>query len=331
MLQNTLTTFILSIGHSTRVPLPLLLMLCYIVSTTAQTSNNPFELSTSRENDTALYKQQSIGFSLGQLDTATAGILQNPFEIRIIKKPSPPQQPSEIKKKADLPQIFGQSNPIGSKTLRSFLFWILTALFVYLAINLTLFRYFLLRLYKAFINDNFLRLLHRELKGGVVYPYWTFYFFSLLNFGLFLFLLLKHVNLWQHFSDTRILLYCIGGTLFIFFGKQSLLRIISLIFPFQQILEIQSFSITVFSSMLGLALFPLNTFIAFSSESISVSSLYLAIVLIGIVYLFRYLRSIFSASRIIIQYRFHFFVYLCTIELAPVLILVRILYDLAGV
>lgn len=307
---------------------------CLLAAGIAQnTGKNPFELTgrieklpeTSTTDSLVAQPERTLS------DTTLLYTSHNPFEILRGKGEKKTHRTPTESHEEKTTQILGKSNPLGSKELRSFLFWIYTGLFVYLAINLTLFRFFLARIYKAFVNDNFLKLLHRELKGGIIYPYWTFYLFFLFNGALFVFLYTKNAHIWEQFSDMRLLTYCFLGIFTIYSAKQMLLRVLAWIFPFGPVLRVQNFSILVFATILGLILFPLNTFIAFSPEPMPQTSLYLGLAAILLVYIYRYLRGIFSAARFILQYRFHFFMYLCTIEIAPALIIARILYDLTGV
>jgi hypothetical protein len=215
--------------------------------------------------------------------------------------------------------------------LKSFLFWVSTGFLVYLAISITLFRFFLARMYRAFSNDNFLKLLHRELKGGVQYPYWMFYFFFFMNAGLFGFLISRHYGVLEEYSDPYLLLLCFAGVVFAFFAKQGLLKFLAWTFPIRQVLDYYNFTITVFSAMLGLVLFPVNIFIAFAADPIPQVAIYTGLSIMGLIYLYRYIRSIFSAGRLIIFHRFHFFVYLCSVEIAPALLIAKIIMNQAGI
>ena len=74
-----------------------------------------------------------------------------------------------------------------------------------------------------------------------------------------------------------------------------------------------------------------SIFIAFAPSNLKLILIYLAFILIIGIYSFRVLRSLFLASKYISLHKFHFFMYLCTIEIAPVLILAKIIMLLTGI
>jgi hypothetical protein len=333
----------------------LIFLLCLVTGTSLygqQGEKNPFELSyrdiaglvieEPKNNGTVPIQEESNAEDLiddepERIDLNIAIDPGNPFEInRSGDAPSPKVAAPVVKKPEEglaLPkrEAVRKARPADSdRSLRSFLFWIFTGLLVYLAIALTLFRFFLVRIYRAFSNDNFLKLLHRELKGGVVYPYWMFYLFFFLNAAVFCFLTARFYRVWEDQANAYLLLYCFAGVLIAFLGKQTLLKILAWIFPFGQTLNHYNFAITIFGSILGIVLFPINIFLAFSATPIPEIALYCGFGAIVITYIYRYLRSIFSAGRLIIFHRFHFFVYLCSVEIAPALIIAKVIYDQAG-
>jgi hypothetical protein len=75
-----------------------------------------------------------------------------------------------------------------------------------------------------------------------------------------------------------------------------------------------------------LALLPINIFIAYSPESLKEIFIYCAFGIIALVYLVRSLRSLSVASPFLMTDQFHFLLYLCAVEIAPIMILVKFLY-----
>src|SRR5690606_10647559 len=104
-----------------------------------------------------------------------------------------------------------------------------------------------------------------------------------------------------------------------------LLKTIEIIFPVQKEIKLYSFSLVIFSSILGLALVPFNIVVAFASENFVEMALYGGLVLILAITLFCILRGLFLASKYLALHKFHFFMYLCTVEIAPVVIVIKLL------
>ena len=200
---------------------------------------------------------------------------------------------------------------------------------VFLALEVTLFKSLINTVYRAFMNDNILKLLHREQRDIIAFPYLLLYIFFFINFGIFIFLAFYNFGFVP--KSLSILLYCIGGTGLLFFLKHILLKIIEIIFPVQKEIKQYSFSLVVFSSILGFALVPFNIIIAFAAAPIAKVALYGGMLTIFGIGVFCILRGLFLASKYLSFHKFHFFMYLCTVEIAPVLVVVKLLLLKAGI
>ena len=70
---------------------------------------------------------------------------------------------------------------------------------------------------------------------------------------------------------------------------------------------------------------PANILIAYAPQTMTSSLVYAAIGLVGLVYLFRSLRGLFIANRFLLFHKFHFLLYICTVEIAPIIIFLKLL------
>lgn len=195
-------------------------------------------------------------------------------------------------------------------------------------ILITLFRAQLGRAYRAFLNDNLLNQLQREREGGGGLPYYLFYLLYMLSAGFFLFLVTSFYQVPVAGSPWRSLLFCVAGVTVFWLGKHLLLTFIRLVFPVEKEVRIYNMTIVVFNLILGIILTAGSGLFAYSPETVKVPMLYLLLAVIAGVYLFMFLRSLFSAGRFVSFYKFHFLLYICTVEIAPVLILIKLLTDI---
>ena len=92
------------------------------------------------------------------------------------------------------------------------------------------------------------------------------------------------------------------------------------------VLPVQPKEAIPYSIFLSLVLLPLNIFIAYSPDSLKEVFMYSAFGMIALVYLVRSLRSLSVASPFLMTDQFHFLLYLCAVEIAPIMILVKLLY-----
>lgn len=251
----------------------------------------------------------------------------NPFDIErlqaIKKSKAPPKEKPAVEstKKSVKEKL---TPKINTPVTGNFKFFLSTALIIFLTLSVALYSSYISKVYRAFINENFLKMIHRDHGTVVAIPYLFLYGLFFISLGIFLFLTFKHFNI-PLFGNTfgGVLAY-IGSVTGIFLLKHLLLNILGFVFPIQKEIKQYSFTIIIFSIVLGLILIPSNILIAHAPSSMTSFFIYGTFVVILLLYLFRTLRSLFIASRFITLYKFHFFMYLCTLEIAPVLILLKI-------
>jgi hypothetical protein len=119
--------------------------------------------------------------------------------------------------------------------------------------------------------------------------------------------------------------FCLLGVCLAFLVKHTILYIVSVVFPITKEVKLYNFIIITAGILLGLILLPLNIFIAYSPEILGNFLTYTAFGAIAIVYLVRSVRSLSVASPFLATDQFHFLVYLCAVEIAPLLVLIKFL------
>ncbi len=319
-----------------------LMFLCFFSFLNAQTSEvNPFDL-THRLGKTL---QTEVAISAPQAkeieedtplpenhsDVQVPKVSDNPFDLivatvpkKAVKKNAKKARPKKLSPIANSPV------KIDLETQKPILFWFFTFMLIYLAITFTLFRYYLTRIYRAFANDNFLKMLQRDLRNSLNFPYWFFYLFFFFNAGIFLFQIFRRYGLFDQVDHLSLVFFCILFVGSFFLIKQILLRFIGYVFPLQNLMIYYSFMITIFSSILGIALFPINVLLGFAPLTVALIALYIGLVILVAAYLYRYMRGIIAAGPYILFYRFHFFIYLCTVEIAPALVFIKLVMQESG-
>jgi hypothetical protein len=282
------------------------------------TNENPFDLSNRKTADT-----------LTQNVPTTDKKSENPFDVnRASEEKVAIEKTVATEEKINSPAP--QKNGNDSKEEASgFLFWIMLLMMIFLALEITLFKSLIGKVYRAFTNDNILKLLHREQREFIAFPYLLLYVFFFVNFGIFSFLTFNYFGVIPKSLD--ILLYCIAGISVLFLLKHILLKIVEIIFPVQKEIKQYSFSLVIFSSILGFALVPFNVIVAFASPEIAKTALYGGLFTIFGITVFCILRGLFLASKYLSFHKFHFFMYLCTVEIAPVIVVVKLLLLKAGI
>ena len=269
-----------------------------------QNSANPFELtprldpSQSQEN-----ASEETGNPFDMVGTSTAA------------KP----RPAATRKSR--PKVGAQ------EAYQRFLFVVVISLLVLLTLLMTGFRAFFQRAYSAFINDTMMNQVYRDRESAGPIPYWVWYIYFFLNAGLLLFFVLRLYDV--VLSDNFYLqwIYCTAGVAGLFLLKHLLLNITGFIFPVEKEIQLYNFLIVIFGIVIGLLLTPINILLAYGPENFFRTLIFITFGLLGLIYGFRYLRGIFIANRFIVFRRFHFLLYICTVEIAPVMVLVKLIWN----
>ncbi len=288
-----------------------LLVLLFCASSSFAQNSNPFEIKSrlkapvEAENDKA---DQSPDNS-------------NPFEIKRGQNTGA-AAPAIIKKSKKNKR---KNRAADKKARQSFLFTVLIGLVIFIAILFTMLREYFWKVYDAFRNDNLLNQLQREQGFLPNTPYLFWYSLFFLTSGIFVFLLLDYSNSLPFDGYWLNLYACIGSVLAFFLFKHFLLSIIKWLFPIKKEISIYNFSIVIFNIIIGLILVPFVVFIGYGPSDLIKISFYISTGLVFITFVFRQLRGLFISGKYLILNKFHFLLYLCTVEIAPVIVLIKLI------
>lgn len=178
----------------------------------------------------------------------------------------------------------------------------------------------------GFASDNGFSVALREASGFVgITPYYLLYGNFLFNAGIFVFLVTRVFNQ-ETYNNLAFLLLCMVGAAVAFLSKHLMLELMRGLFPLENELRKYNFLIIIFNCILGLFLVPFNLLIAFSAKDSSQQLLLVSwmLGLVAIFYTYRSIRSSPLGIKFLIQSPFHFLLYLCTVEIAPLLLLIKL-------
>ena len=103
----------------------------------------------------------------------------------------------------------------------------------------------------------------------------------------------------------------------IYIIRHSVIRYLRWLFNNEKELTLFGFDISIFNTMVGLILLPINILLIFGPENIHKPLVIIGIIAIGGAYLMRQLRWLLTARTLIAHSLFLFFVYLCAVEILP--------------
>ncbi len=284
---------------------------------------NPFELMHRMDLEQILIKKDTSSNK-----TIFVPKSENPFEVyteEVKTFAEVESEEAEIPTVVSSPTVNQPSQPKNRFNV-GFLFWLMIGVLFFLAIVATMYRSYLQKLFEAGLNGNILNSMYRERGGVALVPYLATYLIFILVGGAFISLLVKY------FAGNAIdlgqgaLFACSALVLFILIVlKHAVLRFIAVVFPIDKEMSLYSFTIGIFNQVLGLLLLPLVMVAAFANDSISIITLYVSVGLILLLFLFRSFRGLLIGNKFLFDNKFHFFIYLCVVEIAPVIVLFKII------
>ena len=204
------------------------------------------------------------------------------------------------------------------------LFWVYLGLLGLLTLLVNLGRSPIGRMFRASLNEQLALSLQRDLErsGRAELVLWTGFFF--INGGIFLF---QAANWYTRASwpgeRPMFIVWLSLGLLGYYALKHLALAITGWIFPLQKPFGQYRFSMDLYNALLGLALFPINAGISYAEGWPRDAILFLGFALVAASFLQRWVRGLSISLPYLTGSPIHFFLYLCTVEMAPVLVLVR--------
>lgn len=273
-----------------------------------QNADNPFEMK---------HRLFKVAGKAGE-----AAVLANPFDVKPHRAPGAAVALVENETEPFRPSAW---LPKGGDTMSNFsLFAALVAMLMFLTLSIAANRKVVGKAWRGFLNDNGLAVAQRDASGFVgITPYLLLYASFLLNAAMFMFLVVR-VFRKETYNNWAFLLACLAIALVVFLSKHLLLRIVRGLFPVEKEVLRYDFLIIIFNCVLGLFLLPFNFLLALSEETFNYFWVFWTLGLVALFYLYRAFRSSQIGFKILADNQFHFLLYLCAVEIAPVLLVVKL-------
>lgn len=243
----------------------------------------------------------------------------NPFDV---------VPPSSLAQQKPFLIVEPQEEKVGlPNRYRRFVFTITIFSLISLTFIITLLRGLLSRVYRGVLNENILSQTFRDRDSVGPFPYWILYGLFFLNAGFFVFLLAHHFDRmpWSGVPYYTQLFRCIGLVTGLLLLKHLVLHIVAYVFPVEKEMSLYNFMLETFNIVLGIALVPINLMVAYAPEAYGRTVVIILLLAIGLFYLFRYLRGSMIANNYLVFHKFHFLLYICTVEIAPVMVLLKLI------
>lgn len=143
--------------------------------------------------------------------------------------------------------------------------------------------------------------------------------------GLFLSIAAYHYNIVPGLNRWLLLLYCCILLAAIYVGKFITLKMIGWMFNIRMAADTYIFIVFLVNKMLGIYLLPALMLMAFAEPEVVSVLLTICFILLIILFIYRFIIAYRPIRNEIKITRFHFFMYLCAFEIAPLLLIYKVL------
>lgn len=201
----------------------------------------------------------------------------------------------------------------------------------YLLLGLLIIYGFLKMLFPKYFSDLFrlffrTTIKQRQIKEQLVQtplPSLLLNGFFVVSTGLYLSFVIEHFNLNPTGNYWLLLLYCSGGLSAVYFIKFAGLKISGWLFGMEEAADSYIFIVFVVNKMLGILLLPFLVLIAFTVGEVYSTGLALSWCLVGGLLVYRFILTYAAVRNQVKVNPFHFLLYLCAFEIAPLLLIYK--------
>lgn len=205
------------------------------------------------------------------------------------------------------------------------LFYSMAGLLIFFSLLRLSFGKYFNDLFRVFFRTT---LKQRQIKEQLIQnplPSFGFNIFFIATAGLYIDFLLHHINIIPVKNFWLLYAYCCLGLTAIYFVKFVTLKICGWLFNMKNAADAYIFIVFIINKVIGIFLLPIIILIAFMDEPVYSIVFLLSWVGIGLLFLYRFILG-YAAIRNEVRFNlFHFFLYLCAFEIAPLLLIYKLL------
>ena len=235
--------------------------------------------------------------------------LPNPLNQSSVQKPMPNSMPQ--KTSGSLAAPVSNREP-GNMKLIVLIYSLVMMVILTLSISIDRNRFS--SVLKSGVNSNYLKTLFRDTKAWTNPQFIILYIFFVLNLAFVVWLILLKS------SYTANLFIIIGAVFLCYVLRHLVMWSITAIYPVGKEVSTHNYSIALHNSILGIILLPMILIVEFV-PGVDISTLgYLAIFVVVLIYILRQSKGLLSCLGMRSFNPFYFFIYLCAVEIAPILV-----------
>lgn len=219
--------------------------------------------------------------------------------------------------------VIAHSDQVRHTRGKDLLFYALVFLFIVYAILRTGFPKYFNDLFRLFFRTT---LKQRQISEQLIQtplPSLLLNGFFVISAGLYISFMLEHYRLNPLGNFWMLVLYCCIGLSAIYFVKFIGLKLSGWVFNMKEAADSYIFIVFVINKMLGILLLPFLVMLAFTTGEVYTVSFTLSMLLVAGMLGYRFVLTYVSIRNQVSVNPFHFFLYLCAFEIAPLLLIYK--------
>ncbi|MEN9299591.1 MAG: hypothetical protein RLZZ429_1904 [Bacteroidota bacterium] len=142
-------------------------------------------------------------------------------------------------------------------------------------------------------------------------------------------LIIRHRE-WLDYPFWHVIFFGAGLLAVVYFGKFLFLQFAGWVFNSREAAMNYTFTVFLVNKVLGVSLVPFLFFMAFANTSLKEVAFTISVGLTGLLLLYRYVVSFSTIRNTLKVNALHFFLYLCAVEILPLLVLYKLMADYIG-
>ncbi|HEV7621598.1 MAG TPA: DUF4271 domain-containing protein [Flavisolibacter sp.] len=206
------------------------------------------------------------------------------------------------------------------------IFYSLIAILIFFAIIKNGFRRYISDLFKIFFRTS---IRQRQIKDQLIQsplPSLLLNIFFILIAGLYIDILLRNYGMGMQYKFWLLFVYAALALIIVYGIKFITLKFFGWVFQVSDTIETYIFIVFTTNKIAGIFLLPFIVVLSFSYGLLHDVSITLSITLVISLFAYRYFLSYISIQRQLNISLFHFLIYFCAFELAPVLLINKLLF-----
>jgi len=206
------------------------------------------------------------------------------------------------------------------------LFYILALVIVFIIVTRQIFTTYIDKMYKSFFNVNLAKQFFNDFSHNNPLLNILLHLNIILIFSTFAYLSMRFFNKLNTIDNQSLMLIVFGATAVYIAIRRLLLGASAIVLPVSENIRFYIFNLKILNNVLVVALLPFLILLAFANDMLAYLAYYAILLIIFVFTLYLIRRASIIGKDFITFHKFHFFLYLCTFEIVPLLILYKLIH-----